>query len=210
MSAVATHPILSRIEASRVITILRGDFRDTISRLAHILADAGLTAVEATLNSTDPLRLIKTLVAEIGDRAVIGAGTVLTPDDVSRVADVGAQFIVSPNFNTTVVARTKKLNLVSVPGCFTPTEVVAALDAGADAIKLFPATHLGPSYVKALRGPLNHVRLVPTGGVTPENAREYRAAGAWAIGVGSELIGPDLDAISPRAAAFVAAMRDAS
>src|SRR6185503_16166418 len=140
------------------------------------------------LNSTDPLRLIKTLIAEIGDRAVIGAGTVLTADDVSRVADVGARFIVSPNFNPAVVAQTRKLNLVSVPGCFTPSEVVAALEAGADAIKLFPATHMGPSYVRALRGPLNDVRLVPTGGVTPELAREYRAAGAWTIGVGSELI----------------------
>jgi Entner-Doudoroff aldolase len=208
--AVPTNQTIARIEASRVITILRGDFSDTISRLAHILADAGITAVEATLNSTDPLRLVKTLVAEIGERAVIGAGTVLTADDVSRVADVGAQFIVSPNFNPTVVAQTKRLNLVSVPGCFTPTEVVAALEAGADAIKLFPATHLGPSYVKALCGPLNHVRLVPTGGVTPELAGEYRAAGAWAIGVGSELIGPDLDAIDPRAAAFVSAMRGAS
>ena len=195
---------------SRVITILRGDFRDTISRLAHMLADAGITAVEATLNSTDPLHLIKTLIDEIGDRAVIGAGTVLTPDDVSRVADIGAQFIVSPNFNATVVAQTKKRNLVSIPGCFTPTEVVAALDAGADAIKLFPATHLGPSYIKALRGPLDTVRLVPTGGVTPELAREYRSAGAWAIGVGSELIGPDLDAIGPRAAAFVSAMKATS
>src|SRR6476660_3886505 len=103
MCAVATKSTITRIETSRVVTILRGDFRDTISRLAHILADAGLTAVEATLNSTDPLRLIKTLIAEIGDRAVIGAGTVPTADDVSRVADVGARFIVSPNFNPAVV-----------------------------------------------------------------------------------------------------------
>jgi len=208
--AVPTNQTITRIETSRVVTILRGDFRDTISRLAHILADAGLTAVEATLNSTDPLRLIKTLIAEIGDRAVIGAGTVLTADDVSRVADVGARFIVSPNFNPAVVAQTRKLNLVSVPGCFTPSEVVAALEAGADAIKLFPATHMGPSYVRALRGPLNDVRLVPTGGVTPELAREYRAAGAWTIGVGSELITRDLDAIGPRAMAFVSAMKGAS
>jgi len=204
---VPSSPTIARVEVSRVITILRGDFRETISRLAHTLADAGLTAVEATLNSTDPLHLIKTLIAEIGERAAIGAGTVLTPDDVSRVADVGAQFIVSPNFNPAVVARTKKSGLVSIPGCFTPTEVIAAVDAGADAIKLFPATHLGPAYVKALRGPLNNVRLVPTGGVTPELAREYRAAGAWAIGVGSELITADLTSMGPRAAAFVSAMK---
>jgi Entner-Doudoroff aldolase len=198
---------IARIEASRVITILRGDFRDTISRLADSLASAGISAIEATLNSTDPLRIIRGLVDQLGDRIAIGAGTVLTPDDVSRVADVGAQFIVSPNFNSAVVTQTKKLNLVSLPGCFTPTEVVAALDAGADAVKLFPATHLGPSYLRALRGPLDSVPLVPTGGVTPELAREYRAAGAWAIGVGSELIGPDLDAIPARAAAFVSAMK---
>ena len=193
-----------------MIVILRGDFRDTISRVAESLVSAGVTAIEATLNSVEPLKVIAALVERSGDRVAIGAGTVLTPDDVKRVADVGARFIVSPNFNPAVVAQTKKLNLVSVPGCFTPTEVVAALEAGADAIKLFPATHLGPGYVKALRGPLDDVRLVPTGGVTPELASEYVKAGAWAVGVGSELVGRDLDAIPARAAAYVAALKGAA
>jgi Entner-Doudoroff aldolase len=199
--------VIARIESGRVIAILRGDFRASVTRIAEALALAGVTAVEATLNSPGVIELIATLVKQFGDRMAVGAGTVLKTQDVGRVADAGGQFIVSPNCNAAVIAHTKVLNLVSIPGCFTPTEVIAAIDAGADAIKLFPAGSLGPGYVKALRGPLGDVRLVPTGGVTPELARDYQRAGAWAVGVGSELIGPDVEAIEPRARAFVEAMR---
>lgn len=198
---------IDTIEMGRVVAILRGDFRETLSTVAAGLAAAGVTAIEVTLNSTDAMAMVRRLADGFGGRLAVGAGTVLTVDEVARVADAGARFVVSPNCNAAVIRETKRRGLVSVPGCFTPTEVIAAFDAGADAAKLFPAGCLGPGYVKALRGPLGDVRVVPTGGVTPELARAYRQVGAWAIGVGSELIGPDVEATRARASAFVAAMR---
>ncbi|NBO66078.1 MAG: hypothetical protein EBU88_14765, partial [Acidobacteria bacterium] len=116
------------------------------------------------------------------------------PEEVERVADAGGQFIVSPNRDLRVIARTKQLGLASLPGCFTPSEVVEALAAGADAIKLFPVQPLGVDFVRAIQGPLPGIRLVPTGGVTPEMAQRYFAAGAWAVGVGSELLNRELAA----------------
>lgn len=205
---------IARIEASRVIVILRGDFRERGVDLVAALAEGGVTAAEVTMNSPGAVDLIARLARELGGRLAVGAGTVLKPDEVLHVADAGATFIVSPNRDVSVIRATKRAGLVSVPGCFTPSEIIEALDAGADAAKLFPASGLGPGFVRAMRGPVPAVRLVPTGGVTPELAREYRAAGAWAVGVGSELIRPDalsapdgLARLRERAAAFVAALR---
>ncbi|NOT63261.1 MAG: bifunctional 4-hydroxy-2-oxoglutarate aldolase/2-dehydro-3-deoxy-phosphogluconate aldolase [Acidobacteria bacterium] len=201
-----------RIEASRVIAILRGNLRGHERVLADALHAGGLTALEVTLNSPDAFGVIERLLHHAGDRMAIGAGTVLQPDEVERVAAIGGQFIVSPNRDVRVIARTKELGLLSFPGCYTPSEVVEATQAGADAVKLFPATMLGVNYVKALRGPLPDIRYVPTGGVTPELAREYVLAGAWAVGVGSELIAREffqaadvsnaLSKIQARAAAY--------
>lgn len=205
--------ILKKIEEGRVIAILRGDFAELIAELAAALIDGGVTAIEVPLNAPDALRSIARLAELYGSRFAIGAGTVLSVDDLSRATDAGARFIVSPNRNCRVIEATKQRGLVSLPGCFTPSEIIEALEAGADAIKVFPADCLGPAFVKGVRAPLADVRLVPTGGVTPENAREYLAAGAWAIGVGSELAGRDvfaeggLERVRTRAAAFVAAMR---
>jgi Entner-Doudoroff aldolase len=159
------------------------------------------------------LGAIERLAARFGARIAVGAGTVLQPVEVERAAEAGASFIVSPNRDTRVIETTKGRGLVSLPGCLTPSEIVEALAAGADAAKLFPAVCLGPAFVRAMRGPLAQARLVPTGGVTPELAREYARAGAWAVGVGSELFNRDAlvarddEWLSARAAAFVAAMR---
>jgi Entner-Doudoroff aldolase len=202
---------IKQIERGRVIAILRGDFGGQETRLVETLSAGGITAVEVTLNSPNALPSIGRLLAEFGQQLAIGAGTVLHPDEVARVAELGAQFIVSPNCNAAVIAATKRAGLASFPGCFTPSEIVAALEAGADACKLFPAQTLGVGFVKALRGPLPQARLIPTGGVTPAVAREYFAVGAWAVGVGSELLGrglaatPDWDALRERASEFVRA-----
>lgn len=204
---------ITQIEAGRVIAILRGEFGGQIEEIVGAMIEAGLSAVEVTLNSPDALISIARLVALYSSRLAVGAGTVLDADEVLRAADTGARFIVSPNRNASVIKATKKRGLVSLPGCFTPSEIVEAIDAGADAVKLFPASSLGPAFVKALRGPLPDVRTVPTGGVTPEAAREYFAAGAWAVGVGSELIGKEvlepggLERVRERTAAFMAAVR---
>lgn len=179
---------IGTIEEGRIIAILRGDFEGREEEIVSALVDGGITAVEVTLNSPDALKTIDRLARSFGSRIAVGAGTVLTVGEVVRAAGAGARFIVSPNRDTRVIAETRRLNLVSLPGCFTPSEIVEALDAGADAVKIFPADTLGPAYIRAVRAPLGDVRLIPTGGVTPEKAREYFDAGAWAVGVGSELL----------------------
>ncbi|MGE0132245.1 MAG: bifunctional 4-hydroxy-2-oxoglutarate aldolase/2-dehydro-3-deoxy-phosphogluconate aldolase [Blastocatellales bacterium] len=205
--------IIKQIEAGRIVAILRGDFGGREEEIVGVLVEAGITAVEVTLNSPGAFDSIKRLAAGFNSRIAVGAGTVLRPDEVERVADAGARFIVSPNRNAKVIGTTKRLDLVSLPGCFTPSEIVEALDAGADAIKLFPAKCLGLDFIKAMRGPLPNVRMIPTGGVTPEAARSYIAAGAWALGVGSELIGKDVmtddgfETLRRRAADFVEAVQ---
>lgn len=193
------------LETGRIIAILRGDFGDREEEIVSALIDGGITAVEVTLNSPNALKSIHKLSLSFGSRIAVGAGTVMSVDDVGRAEANGARFIVSPNRNTKVIVETRRLGLFSLPGCYTPSEIVEALESGADAIKIFPANTLGPAYVKAVRAPLGDIRLVPTGGVTPEKAREYFAAGAWAVGVGSELLnrellaGKDLEPLRQRA-----------
>jgi len=205
-------PTIQHIEAGRIIAILRGDFAGREEDIVAAMIAGGLSAVEVTLNSRDAFAAINRLANRFGSQMAVGAGTVLTPNEVLRAADAGARFIVSPNRDVAVIEETKKRGLISLPGCFTPSEVVEAINAGADAAKLFPANSLGPAFVKALRGPLPTIRTVPTGGVTAELAREYFAAGAWAIGAGSELIGKDLfvagglEKLRQRTAAFVDAI----
>lgn len=205
--------VLERIEAGRIVAILRGDFGGREEEIVTVLVEAGVTAVEVTLNSPNAFDSINHLSASFSSRIAVGAGTVLRVDEVERAADSGARFIVSPNRNVNVIGATKRLGLVSLPGCFTPSEIVEALDAGADAAKLFPAQSLGIEFIKAMRGPLPHARLVPTGGVTPEDARSYIVAGAWALGVGSELIGKGVisdegfESLRRRARAFTEAVK---
>jgi Entner-Doudoroff aldolase len=210
--ATAMQKVLDAIEATRVVAIMRGDFRGHEKEVVEVLFDAGIRAVEVTLNSPAALSAIEFLAARFGSNMAIGAGTVLKPGEVEQAASAGARFIVSPNRDVRVIETTKRFDLVSIPGCFTPSEIVEAMHAGADATKIFPANLLGPAFVRAMLGPLSDMRMVPTGGVTPEIANEYISAGAWAVGVGSELISEDallprgLDALRERAAAFVAAV----
>lgn len=206
--------IIETIGRGRIIAILRGDFKSREVEIVAALLEAGVTAVEMTLNSPGAIEGIARLVKQFGSRAAIGAGTVLRIEEVQKVADVGAAFVVSPNRNIRVIGATKSKGLVSIPGCFTPSEAVEAVEAGADAVKLFPALALGPSGVKAIRGPLPDIRLVPTGGVDPDAARRYFAAGAWAVGVGSELVNADalspggIDSLRTRAIAFASGVRE--
>ena len=206
-------PTIARIEASRIIAILRGDFGGREEEMVAVLVEAGITAVEVTLNSPRALDSIARLARRFGSSMAIGAGTVVKTGEVERAAEAGAQFIVSPNRSLPVITATKQHGLASFPGCFTPSEIMEAIEAGANAAKVFPAQCLGPDFIKAMRGPLPEARLVPTGGVTPEAARAYLANGAWAVGVGSELVGRpgpsaiSLEALRQRALAYVAAAR---
>jgi 2-dehydro-3-deoxyphosphogluconate aldolase / (4S)-4-hydroxy-2-oxoglutarate aldolase len=205
---------LNLIEKGRVIAIMRGDFAGIEEEIVATIVEAGVTAVEITLNSPNAIGAIERLARRF--EIAVGAGTVLKPENVEQVADVGAQFIVSPNRDLKVIEMTKRRGLVSLPGCFTPSEIVEAIGAGADAVKLFPAVTLGVNFVTALRGPLPDLRVVPTGGITPDTARDYLVAGAWAVGVGSELIGKDvmlpggLEKLRARVAEFTASVSEAN
>ena len=184
--------VLGQIGAGKIISILRGDYRALDLEIASVLYESGITAIEVTLNSPDAFVAIERLIVGMGDKLSIGAGTVMSEEQVVRAAGSGARFIISPNRNLKVIEASKRSGMISIPGCFTPSEICEALDAGADVVKIFPAASLGSSFVRAVRSPLGEVRMIPTGGVTADMAREFLNAGAWALGVGSELVSSDV------------------
>lgn len=202
---------LKVIESTQIIAILRGDLNGREIPLCEVLVDAGILAIEVSLVSPGAMESIRVLANHFGVRAAIGAGTVLTPDEVDELAATGACFVVSPNSDPEVIASTLHHGMASFPGAYTATEIVNATRWGADAVKLFPAVTLTPQYISAMLGPLPDLRTVPTGGITADNLGAYLKAGAWAAGVGSELVRPsecktlDTAALHQRASAFVAA-----
>ena len=174
-----------------LIAILRGVTPERAVETATAVVEAGIDWIEVPLNSPDPLRSIAAMQEALGDRAHIGAGTVLTPEDVRAVAATGATFIVSPNADLRVIARTKQLGLGSYPGIFTPTEAFAALAEGADALKIFPAGMMGTGGLKAIRAVLPaDTRIFAVGGVGPADFAAWCAAGADGFGLGSSLFQP--------------------
>jgi 2-dehydro-3-deoxyphosphogalactonate aldolase len=192
-----------------LIAILRGVKPGEVVAVGEALFDAGFRLIEVPLNSPDPLESIARLAKALANRAVIGAGTVLRPAEVTAVRTAGGTLIVSPNTNVEVIAATAKAGLVSLPGCATASEAFAALDAGATALKLFPAEGANPAVLKAMRAVLPRgVRLLPVGGITPGNMAPWREAGAAGFGIGSALYSPGvgLDEIARRARTFVEAL----
>ena len=193
-----------------LIAILRGVTPDEIVAVGRALYDAGFRVIEIPLNSPQPFESIRRLTAELGESCLIGAGTVLTEAQVAEVDAAGGRLIVSPNANLAVIRASKAAGLVSAPGVATPSEGFAALDAGADSLKLFPAEQLGPAVVKAWRAVFPKERaLLPVGGITPDNMGPYVAAGANGFGLGSALYKPGLNAaqVSANAQAFAAGWR---
>lgn len=172
----------------RLIAILRGVRPEDAVAVGRALIDAGITWIEVPLNSPRPLDSIAAMQAALGDRARIGAGTVLTPAEVDAVAATGATFVVSPNADPEVIRRTKKSGLGSYPGVFSPTECFAALAAGADALKIFPAGMMGPAGLKAVRAVLPpETEVYAVGGVGPADFAAWRDAGAAGFGLGGSL-----------------------
>lgn len=193
-----------------LVAILRGIRPDEAEGVVGELVEAGFRLIEVPLNSPKPFDSIAALVRRFGDRALIGAGTVLRVDEVERLAAIGARLSVSPNTDPAVIHAAKAAGLVSLPGAATPSEAFAALAAGADAVKLFPAEALPPEVVKAWRAVLPPgTRLVPVGGIDPARMTPYRAAGADGFGLGSALYRPGQTgaAVRERADAFVQAWR---
>jgi 2-dehydro-3-deoxyphosphogalactonate aldolase len=179
------------IEKSPLIAILRGIKPEEVVAARGVLTGAGIRIIEVPLNSPHPLESIRLLAAETDSQTLIGAGTVLTVDEVYAVAETGARLIVAPNADPAVIARAKSLGLFCLPGVATPSEAFAALKAGADGLKLFPAEALAPSVIKAWLAVLPAgTLLVPVGGISTDNMAGYVAAGATGIGIGSSLYKP--------------------
>ena len=192
-----------------LIAILRGVTPGEVVAVGEALFDAGFRLIEVPLNSPQPLESIARLAKAFANRAVIGAGTVLRPAEVTAVRTAGGTMIVSPNTKTEVIAATKQVGLVSLPGFATASEAFAALDAGATALKLFPAEGASPAVLKAIRAVLPAgTRVLPVGGITPGNMAPWREAGAAGFGIGSALYSPGvgLDEIARRARTFVEAL----
>jgi 2-dehydro-3-deoxyphosphogalactonate aldolase len=197
--------------ACPLVAILRGLTPEEAEGVGEALIAAGVRIIEVPLNSPDPLDSIARLAARFGGEALIGAGTVLTPADAARVAEAGGGLIVAPNTDPRVIRAAKAAGLASAPGCFTPSEAFAALEAGADALKLFPAEAAPPAVVKALRAVLPRaVPLIAVGGITPAAMAAYRAAGADGFGLGSALYAPGMTAaeVGARARSFVTALEE--
>jgi 2-dehydro-3-deoxyphosphogalactonate aldolase len=200
-----------QLRALPLVAILRGLEPGEAVAIGQALMAAGFRALEVPLNSPEPLRSIAALAGAFGERALVGAGTVLDPADVGRIADAGGRLVVMPHADHAVIRAAKTRGLWCMPGVATPTEAFGALAAGADALKMFPAEALPPAVVKAWRAVLSkETWLLPVGGITPERMAPYVAAGANGFGLGSALYqrGRTPADTASRAAAFVAAYRD--
>ncbi|BBK31479.1 2-dehydro-3-deoxy-6-phosphogalactonate aldolase [Allostella humosa] len=196
-----------------LVAILRGIRPDEARPIGAALVEAGFTLIEVPLNSPEPLRSIAALAEAFSDRAVIGAGTVTSAREVADIAAASGTLVVSPHCDPAVIRAARLRGMTAIPGAFTPTEAFAALAAGADAVKLFPAEALPPAAVKAWGAVLPRgTRLLPVGGVTLANMADYRAAGAAGFGLGSALYKPgdSAEAVGAKARAFLAASSPAA
>lgn len=201
---------LDRLFRSGIVAIIRAPSGDLLVDVAEALLAGGVEVMEVTFTVPGAVRVLERVAERLGDRIVLGAGTVLDSETARIAILAGAQFIVSPSTQLDVIQTCRRYGKAVMPGAFTPTEVVAAWQAGADVVKIFPSDVHGPKYLKALRGPLPQVRMMPTGGVTLETAADFLKAGACALGVGGSLVEPqalaqgDLKRIESLARQFVA------
>ncbi len=189
MNRLPKSEVLHRIRDVGLIPIVRVDSVDLARRAVAAIQKGGVSVLEITMTVPGAVRVIEELSAQIGDEALIGAGTVLDPEKAKECVDAGAQFIVSPSLNPETVAFCKEYGIVILPGAMTPTEIVNAWTLGADMVKIFPAGEVGgPGFIKALKGPLPHIKMIPTGGVTLATAKAFLEAGSEALGIGGDLV----------------------
>jgi 2-dehydro-3-deoxyphosphogluconate aldolase/(4S)-4-hydroxy-2-oxoglutarate aldolase len=186
MTAAETKQMLER---AGLIPVLRARSIEEGRALVDAMMDGGVTVVEVTMTVPNAVELLRELKKRHGSKLLLGSGTVTEAAQVEATVEAGAEFVVSPSLHLDVIAKTKQLGKVSIPGALTPTEVITAWRAGADYVKVFPCSAMGgASYLKALRAPFPELKLIPTGGVTLETAAEFLKAGACALGVGSDLV----------------------
>ena len=185
---------LEYIKERRIVAIVRGLSPEYLVRLGHAFEEGGIGLMEVTYNQTAPetwkdtANGIEAVEKEFGDRLLVGAGTVITLEQVSMTYNAGGHYLVTPTTQPEIIRAGKALGLGLYPGALTPTEILTAYEAGADAVKVFPASSLGPGYIKAIRAPLSHIPLMAVGGVNEKNAADFMKAGCVGLGVGGNLV----------------------
>ena len=207
--------LVEQVEQLGIVAIIRMKDPGKVRAVFDAIGEGGVRVIEVTMTVPGAIELIRQLAASLPNGFVLGAGTVLDAETARRVIDAGARFVVSPVFRRDVIAACHAQDAAVMPGCFTPTEILDAWDMGADIVKVFPATALGPTFIKDVRGPLPQVKLMPTGGVSLDNAGDWIRAGAVAVGVGTALLdtaaiaGGNYVALRANAAKIVAGVRAA-
>lgn len=207
--------VTAAIEEAGVVAVIRMQDADRLRNVVDALAEGGVRVLEVTMTVPGAIELIRDLSSSLSSDVLLGAGTVLDPQTAARVIDAGANFVVSPVLRPTVIDVCHRLGVPALPGCFSPTEILTAWEAGADIVKVFPATALGPGFFSDVRGPLPQLKLMPTGGVTLDNAGEWIRAGAVAVGVGTALLDRaaiatgDYSVLRQNAARIMAGVREA-
>jgi len=208
--------VIQRIHETGLIPVVRAESSDLALRAVAALKTGGLDVLEVTMTVPGAIEVIRALAEEYGDQALVGAGTVLDPETADRCIQAGAQFIVSPALNEDTIDFCRQNDVAIFPGALTPTEVVRAWNAGADAVKIFPASAVGgASYLKSLRAPLPQIEMIPTGGVSLSTAAGFIAAGAFALGVGADLVdvkairSGETEKVTQAARAYIAAVSEA-
>ncbi len=181
---------LRQVLDSGIVAVVRSPDSQQLVEVARALADGGVSVVEITMTVPDALDVVRQVRRALGERLLLGAGTVLDPETARAALLAGAEFLVAPTVNLDVIRLCQRYDRLVMPGAFTPTEVLAAWEAGADIVKVFPADVVGPAFFKAMRGPLPQVRLMPTGGVDLSTAASFLQAGACCLGIGSQLVEP--------------------
>jgi 2-dehydro-3-deoxyphosphogluconate aldolase/(4S)-4-hydroxy-2-oxoglutarate aldolase len=176
------------IERTGVVAVIRMKDGNKLRAVIDALIEGGVRALELTMTVPGAIGLIEQLAKDLPDEFQLGAGTVLDPETARQVILAGARYVISPTLNLDTIQLCHRYDVAAMPGCFSPTEILTAWQAGADVVKVFPATALGPGYFKDIRGPLPQIKVMPTGGVTLANAGEWIKAGAVAIGVGTALV----------------------
>lgn len=185
---------LEYVKERKIVAIVRGLSPEYLIRLGHAFEEGGIGLMEVTYNQSAPetwkdtAKGIEAVEKEFGDRLLVGAGTVITLEQVSMTYNAGGHYLVTPTTQPEIIRAGKALGLGLYPGAFTPSEILAAYDAGADAVKVFPASCLGPGYIKAIRAPLSHIPLMAVGGVNEKNAADFIKAGCVGLGVGGNLV----------------------
>jgi 2-dehydro-3-deoxyphosphogluconate aldolase/(4S)-4-hydroxy-2-oxoglutarate aldolase len=204
-----------RVERLGAVAVVRLHSTEAAIRVADALHAGGVTALEITVTVPDAFAVISAVARRFGDEVCVGVGTVLDVETVRGAVAAGAQYVVSPVFRPSLIAESHRLGVPAMPGAITPTEMLTAHEAGADIVKIFPADTFGPGYIKSVLAPMPFLRLMPTGGVTPENVGSWLAAGAVAVGLGGSLVDASLvakgdwDGITARARRVTEAVAEA-